>query len=92
MEGFVARQNIKHYREMLKITTDPARRRLIEELISKQEAKLKKSEEDHSARPRASANLGSKNRASRVRNIDRQLTRPFWIISYRSVVKWGCPL
>ena len=30
MDGFVARQNIEHYREMLKITTDPVRRRQIE--------------------------------------------------------------
>jgi hypothetical protein len=31
VDGFVARQNIEHYREMLKITTDPAKRRQIEE-------------------------------------------------------------
>jgi len=42
MEGFVTRQNIEHYREMLKITTDPAQRRLIEKLLLEEEAKLKK--------------------------------------------------
>ena len=30
MDGFVARQNIEHCREMLKTTTDPAQRRVIE--------------------------------------------------------------
>ena len=63
MDGFIARQNIEHYREMLKITTDPARRRLIEKLLLEQEAKLKKHEKDHSAQPSAPANLGSKARA-----------------------------
>ena len=47
MDGFVSRQNIEHYREMLKITTDPAQRRLIENLLLEEEAKLKKYEEDH---------------------------------------------
>ena len=35
------------YREILKITTDPAQRRVIEKLLLEQEAKLKKYEEDH---------------------------------------------
>jgi len=48
MDGFIARQNIEHYWEMLKIATDPARRRLIEKLLLEEEAKLKKYEEDHS--------------------------------------------
>ncbi len=48
MDGFVARQNIEHYGEMLKITTDPAERRLIEKLLLEEEAKLKKYEEDQS--------------------------------------------
>jgi hypothetical protein len=48
MDGFVARQNIEHYREMLKITTNPAQRRLIENLLLEEEAKLKKYEEDRS--------------------------------------------
>ena len=47
MDGFVARQNIEHYREMLKITTDPAQRQLIEKLLLEEETKLKKYEEDH---------------------------------------------
>ena len=47
MDGFVARQNIEHYREMLKITTDPAQRRLIENLLLEEETKLKKYEENH---------------------------------------------
>ena len=47
MDGFVARQNIAHYRELLKTTADPAARRRIEELVLAEEAKLKKYEEDH---------------------------------------------
>jgi len=47
VEGFVIRQNIEHYREMLKITIDPAERRKIEELLLEEEANLKKYEEDH---------------------------------------------
>jgi hypothetical protein len=47
VDGFVARQNIEHYREMLKSTTDPAQRRLIEKLLLEQEAKLKEYEENH---------------------------------------------
>ena len=47
MELFVIRQNIEHFRAMLKITTDPARRRVIENLLLDEEAKLKKYEEDH---------------------------------------------
>ncbi len=61
MDGFVARQNITHYRKMLKITTDPAQRRPIEELLLAEEAKLKKYEDDHvrSSPP----NFGSRNSA-----------------------------
>jgi hypothetical protein len=47
VERFVMRQNIEHYRAMLKITTDSAQRRQIEKLLLEEEAKLKKSEEDH---------------------------------------------
>jgi hypothetical protein len=47
MDGFVARQNAKRYRELLNITTDPAQRRVIEKLLFDQEATLKKYEEDH---------------------------------------------
>ena len=41
MKGFVTRQNIEHYRELLKITSDPAERRMIERLLADEEAKLK---------------------------------------------------
>jgi len=47
VKGFVARQNIEHYRELLKITTDPAQRWKIEELLANEEAGLKKYDEDH---------------------------------------------
>ncbi len=55
MDGFVARQNIEHYREMLKITADPARRRLIEKLLLEQEAKLKKYEQEYKKEQRQPA-------------------------------------
>jgi hypothetical protein len=47
MERFVSRQNIEHYREMLKIETDSAQRRRVEKLLLEEEAKLKKAEEEH---------------------------------------------
>jgi hypothetical protein len=47
VEGFVARQNIEHYRAMLKGTTDPEKRRMIEKLLLEEEAKLQKYEEEH---------------------------------------------
>ncbi len=47
MERFVIRQNIEHYREMLKTATDLERRGVIENLLLKEEAKLKKYDEDH---------------------------------------------
>jgi hypothetical protein len=46
-ERFVIRQNIEHYRELLKITRDPTERQLIEKLLFEEEAKLKKFDEDH---------------------------------------------
>lgn len=46
MERFIRRQNIEHYREMLKIVTDPVKRRMIEKLVLEEEAKLKTAEED----------------------------------------------
>ena len=52
MDGFVARQNVEHYRDLLKITTDPERRRQIEKLLGEQEAKLAKYEEDHKGEQR----------------------------------------
>ena len=36
MELFVIRQNIEHYKAMLKIITDPAQRRVIENLLSRE--------------------------------------------------------
>lgn len=47
MERFVIRQNIEHYRAILKITTDPAERRRIENVLREEEAKLKKYDEGH---------------------------------------------
>jgi len=47
MERFVIRQNIEHYREMLKITLDRTQRQRIEKLLLEEEAKLKKHDEDH---------------------------------------------
>jgi hypothetical protein len=47
MERFVIRQNIEHYREMLKITLDRTQRQRIEKLLLEEEAKLKKYDEDH---------------------------------------------
>jgi hypothetical protein len=47
MERFVIRQNIEHYRAMLKIVTDLERRGVIERLLLEEEAKLKKYDEDH---------------------------------------------
>jgi hypothetical protein len=50
VELFVIRQNIEHYKAMLKIITDLAQRRVIENLLLDEEAKLKKYEEDHKKR------------------------------------------
>ena len=47
MERFVIRQNIEHYRAMLKMTTDPARQRQIEKLLRDEETKLKKYDGDY---------------------------------------------
>jgi hypothetical protein len=47
MKRFVIQQNIEHFREMLKMTTDPAKCCVIEKLLLKEEAKLKKLEENH---------------------------------------------
>jgi hypothetical protein len=40
-------QNIEHYRAMLKMTTDSARREQIEKLRRDEETKRKKYDEDH---------------------------------------------
>ena len=47
MERFVGRQNIEHFRTMLKIATDPGQRQVLEKLLLDAEAKLKADEEDH---------------------------------------------
>jgi len=47
VERFVIRQNIEHYREMLKTTTDPAQRAAMKKLLREEEAKLKKYDEDY---------------------------------------------
>ena len=47
MKRFVIRQNIEHYRATLTITTDPAQRRSIEQLLHDEEAKLKKYDDDN---------------------------------------------
>ena len=44
MESFVRRQNIEHFKELLKITKDPVERRLIEKLLRDEEALLKRAE------------------------------------------------
>ena len=54
MERFVIRQNIEHYRALLKVTPDPAERRRIEKLLLDEEAKLKKYDEDKKTNNRRS--------------------------------------
>ena len=46
MERFVRRQNIEHYKDLLKTVTDPVERGVIEQLLRDEEAKLKKAEEN----------------------------------------------
>jgi hypothetical protein len=46
MDRFVARQNMEHYMELLKITADPAKRGAMEKLLLEEEAKLGRAEED----------------------------------------------
>ena len=47
MERFVHRQNVEHYREMLKTVTDPAQRETIRKLLAEEEATLRKAEEEY---------------------------------------------
>ena len=47
MERFVIRQNVEHYRAVLKIATEPAEFRRIDKLLLDEEAKLKKYDDDH---------------------------------------------
>ena len=50
MERFVHRQNVEHYREMLKSATDPAQRDKIKKLLAEEEAALHKAEEEYKKR------------------------------------------
>ena len=47
MERFVGRQNIEHYKELLKTIADPVERAKIEALLREEEAKLQKAEEKY---------------------------------------------
>jgi hypothetical protein len=47
MERFVHRQNIEHYREMLKTITDPVQREKIKKLLAEEEVALRKAEEEY---------------------------------------------
>jgi len=40
MLKFVAQLNVNHYREMLAVETDVTKRKLIEQLLAREEAKL----------------------------------------------------
>jgi hypothetical protein len=44
LERFLGRQNIEHYKELLKTVTDPVRRGMIEKLLREEEQKLKLAE------------------------------------------------
>jgi len=46
MERFVHRQNVEHYREMLKTVTDPGQRDKLNKLLAEEEAALRKAEEE----------------------------------------------
>jgi hypothetical protein len=46
MERFVHRQNIEHFREMLKTVTDPTHRERIKKLLAEEEVALHKAEEE----------------------------------------------
>jgi hypothetical protein len=50
VERSVIQQNIEHYREMIKISTDLERRGVFEKLLLDEEAKLKQYDKDHKAK------------------------------------------
>ena len=50
LERSVIQQNIEHYREMIKISTDLERRGVFEKLLLDEEAKLKQYDKDHKAK------------------------------------------
>jgi len=47
MERFVHRQNIEHFREMLKTITDPTQREKIKKLLVEEEVALRKAEKEY---------------------------------------------
>lgn len=47
MERFVHRQNIEHYRELLKTVADPAQQERIKKLLAEEEAALRTAEEKY---------------------------------------------
>jgi hypothetical protein len=47
MERFVHRQNIAHYREMLKTITEAKEREKLEKLLAEEETALEKAEEQY---------------------------------------------
>jgi hypothetical protein len=47
MERFVHRQNIEHYREMLKTVTDPVQRAKIKKLLAEEEVAFCKAKEEY---------------------------------------------
>lgn len=47
MERFVHRQNIEHYRELLKTVTDLPQREKIEKMLAEEEEALHKAEEEY---------------------------------------------
>ena len=47
MKRFVHRQNIEHFREMLKTITDQKQREKIERLLAEEEVALREAEEEY---------------------------------------------
>jgi hypothetical protein len=47
MDRFVARENIKHFKERLETVTDDAERERLLKLLAEEEAKLKIAEQNH---------------------------------------------
>lgn len=46
MERFVHRQNVEHYRALLRRIADPEERRKIEKMLAEEEAALKETEQN----------------------------------------------
>jgi len=62
MERFIGRQNVEHFRAMLKITTDPAQREVLKKLLLEAEAKLKTAEEDRKRNNASTTVIGANSR------------------------------